>query len=147
MSAYWNSMDFDSEGTLSTKISSSSPPRRYVDPWDLENYAYMKQRYDTQTPSAAGEPLEASFYYTPCDKEYELYRSSYDYDGGLETTEYEEETEDEKYQDSRTTRRESPTNYYHQPYSDGDLYGLTPDYSGKHVSVMLNFRHDKQCTD
>ncbi|GLV32295.1 Misexpression suppressor of ras 4 [Carabus blaptoides fortunei] len=136
MSAYWNSMDFDSEGTLSTKISSStSPPeRRYVDPWDLENYAYMKQRYDSRSPSAAGEPLDASFYYTPCDKEYELYKTSFhaEEDAGMTTTEYEveeDEYEEEVYLDNRNTRRRSPTNYYHQPYSDGDVFGLTPDYS------------------
>lgn len=121
-SPYWNSMDFDSEGTLSTKDSSN--PRNYIDPWDLENYDYIRKRMDPQIhgiPSPAGEPMDASFYYTPFEGEQFPYS-----DKG--TAKYASRTELEFKNDR--FEGESQT-YYHQPYCDEDLYGVPPDYSGK----------------
>ncbi|EFA10072.1 uncharacterized protein LOC100142083 [Tribolium castaneum] len=40
---YWNSIDFGSE-----EESLHSPsPKHYVDPWDLENYAYIREHLDS----------------------------------------------------------------------------------------------------
>lgn len=127
-SLYWNSMDFDSEGTLSTKNSSS--PRNYIDPWDLENYDYIRKRMDpkdfSSSPSPAGEPLDASFYYTTPYEPRENYdtlpyseRGTAKYAGRSEV-----DFRNDRYQS------ESPT-YYHQPYCEEDVYGIPPDYSGK----------------
>lgn len=45
-------------------------PRSYVDPWDLENYAYIRQHLDSldvtsEGQSSLGEPVDAnsSFYF------------------------------------------------------------------------------------
>ncbi|XP_062561964.1 uncharacterized protein LOC134225695 [Armigeres subalbatus] len=49
--------------------------RRYVDPWDMENYVYIrKQVLDPNSeseiaPSPAGEPIQSKFYYVPGDVE------------------------------------------------------------------------------
>lgn len=48
-SIYWNSQDSQrsssGEGSEPRSSSSSSGDRRrYVDPWDLENYAYLRRR-------------------------------------------------------------------------------------------------------
>lgn len=63
---YWNSVDFDSDESIQNTI-----PRHYVDPWDLENYAYIREHLDSldvsSEQSSYGEAIEAnsSFYYTP----------------------------------------------------------------------------------
>lgn len=46
-SIYWNS--FDSQRTTSGGSSNNSD-RHYVDPWDLENYAYLR-RYSINVPT------------------------------------------------------------------------------------------------
>lgn len=121
-SIYWDSMEFDSEGTLSTKNSSN--PRNYVDPWDLENYAYIRKRMEPQvtssSPNPAGDQLDSSVYYTPFEKD-PIYseRGTARYAGRSEF-----EFRNERYED------DSPI-YYHQPYCEEDLYGGPPDYSGK----------------
>lgn len=135
-SIYWNSMDFDSEGTLSTKNSSTSTPRKYVDPWDLENYAYIRKRLDSHnmssTPSAAGEPQEASFYYTPFDKDYEIYKRTADTEKSMHYAGHDEYT--------FMNDRFDTSNYYHQPYSEKEeIYGLTPDYSGNNYLFYYSF--------
>lgn len=123
-SVYWNSMDFDSEGTVSTK---NSAPRKYIDSWDLENYAYIRKRLDSRnmssTPSAAGEPQDASFYYTPFDGDYEIYKKTTDTDRSMHYAEKDEYVfKNDRLYDSH---------YYHHPYSEKeDVYGVTPDYSG-----------------
>lgn len=49
--------------------------RRYVDPWDLENYVYIRKQVldpnlETEVPpSPAGEPIQSKFYYVPGDME------------------------------------------------------------------------------
>ncbi|KAF5290021.1 hypothetical protein FQR65_LT11687 [Abscondita terminalis] len=63
---YWNSADFDSDDSVSNTFQRSS----YVDPWDLENYAYIRNHLDSleqnSETSSFGEPVEASsFYYAP----------------------------------------------------------------------------------
>lgn len=62
---YWNSISFGSEESL----QESKP---YVDPWDLENYAYIRSHLDSvenaSDPSSSGEFAEqnsTSFYYVP----------------------------------------------------------------------------------
>uniref|UniRef100_A0A182PZR7 Uncharacterized protein n=1 Tax=Anopheles farauti TaxID=69004 RepID=A0A182PZR7_9DIPT len=45
--------------------------RRYVDPWDMENYVYIRKQVLDPTsesevpPSPAGEPIQSKFYYVP----------------------------------------------------------------------------------
>uniref|UniRef100_A0A182TFR8 Uncharacterized protein n=1 Tax=Anopheles melas TaxID=34690 RepID=A0A182TFR8_9DIPT len=45
--------------------------RRYVDPWDMENYVYIRKQVMDPTsesevpPSPAGEPIQSKFYYVP----------------------------------------------------------------------------------
>ncbi|XP_055598884.1 uncharacterized protein LOC129748342 [Uranotaenia lowii] len=49
--------------------------RRYVDPWDMENYIYVRKQVLDPTsesevpPSPAGEPIQSKFYYVPGDIE------------------------------------------------------------------------------
>lgn len=49
--------------------------RRYVDPWDMENYIYVRKQVLDPTseseipPSPAGEPIQSKFYYVPGDVE------------------------------------------------------------------------------
>ena len=48
-SIYYTAKEFDSEeddsddGTRKYESSSSSSKRRYIDPWDLENYVYIRK--------------------------------------------------------------------------------------------------------
>ncbi|XP_058066908.1 histone-lysine N-methyltransferase SETD1B [Anopheles bellator] len=46
--------------------------RRYVDPWDMENYVYIRKHVldpasetSEVSPSPAGEPIQSKFYYVP----------------------------------------------------------------------------------
>lgn len=64
---YWNSIDFGSEESIPNMHQ-----KHYVDPWDLENYAYIRQHLDSldlsSDPSSLGDRTESnssSFYYTP----------------------------------------------------------------------------------
>ncbi|XP_065174001.1 uncharacterized protein [Atheta coriaria] len=57
-------MDLDSDESM------PYPNKQYIDPWDLENYAYIRQHLDSvdlsSDPSSLGEPQETSaFYYIP----------------------------------------------------------------------------------
>lgn len=115
-------MDFDSEGTLSTKHSSN--PRNYVDPWDLENYAYIRKRMEPEVSSspsaAAGETVDSSFYYTPFEREqFPMSDKGTAKYAGVSEVDFRNERFDAE-----------STAYYHQPYCDEDLYGVPPDYSG-----------------
>lgn len=63
---YWNSIDFGSEESI------PQMQKNYVDPWDLENYAYIRQHLDSldlsSDPSSLDEPTDSnssSFYYIP----------------------------------------------------------------------------------
>lgn len=63
---YWNSIDFGSEESI------PQTQKHYVDPWDLENYAYIRQHLDSldlsSDPSSLEEPTDSnssSFYYAP----------------------------------------------------------------------------------
>ncbi|KAF5298061.1 hypothetical protein FQA39_LY11829 [Lamprigera yunnana] len=67
---YWNSPDFDCDESVSDTLPRSS----YIDPWDLENYAYIKNHLDSlemnSDTSSFGEPIEASlFYHNPLKQE------------------------------------------------------------------------------
>lgn len=67
---YWSSGDYESDESLENSFS-----KYCMDPWDLENYAYMQNIHDSQNDSlelsseqsSYGEPIEAasSFYYAP----------------------------------------------------------------------------------
>lgn len=136
-SIYWNSMEFDSEGTLSDKNSSN--PRNYVDPWDLENYAYIRKRLDPQMieppmPGFENGPLDTSLYYTPYERE-QIYadRSTAKYAGRSEL----------EFRNERI-RSDSPI-YYHQPYCEEDLYGLGQDFSGKILIILCTFICNFNC--
>ena len=41
---YWNSIDFGSE---EESVHDSPSMKHYVDPWDLENYAYIREHLDS----------------------------------------------------------------------------------------------------
>lgn len=63
---YWNSIDFSSEESI------PQLQKEYIDPWDLENYAYIRQHLDSldlsSDPSSLEEPTDSnssSFYYLP----------------------------------------------------------------------------------
>lgn len=62
---YWNSIDFSSEESI------PQLQKDYIDPWDLENYAYIRQHLDSldlsSDPSSLEEPSDSnsSFYYLP----------------------------------------------------------------------------------
>lgn len=60
---YWNSISFGSEES----IANPSPPRDYIDPWDLENYAYIREQLNsTELSSEASSseyPVDSNFYY------------------------------------------------------------------------------------
>ncbi|XP_055531417.1 uncharacterized protein LOC129722173 [Wyeomyia smithii] len=48
--------------------------RRYVDPWDMENYVYIRKQVDPAlelevAPSPAGIPIQSKFYYVPGELE------------------------------------------------------------------------------
>lgn len=69
---YWDSVDFESEdySDFSNNNSPNAKSRKYVDPWDLENYAYMRKHLESSTPdlsgataSLIGEPTDSTFYY------------------------------------------------------------------------------------
>ena len=65
---YWNSIDFGSDESIPNHASGK---QQYVDPWDLENYAYIRQHLDSIDLSSdpSSEQLDsgnsASFYYVP----------------------------------------------------------------------------------
>lgn len=60
---YWNSISFGSEESLTQPTTS----RDYIDPWDLENYAYIREQLNsTELSSEASSseyPLESNIYY------------------------------------------------------------------------------------
>ncbi|KAK9722523.1 hypothetical protein QE152_g19617 [Popillia japonica] len=66
---YWSPIDFDSE-------ESHNFYKSYIDPWDLENYAYIRQHLDSlelsSGSSSPGEQLESTstFTYLPGDARY-----------------------------------------------------------------------------
>ncbi|KAJ3622246.1 hypothetical protein MTP99_002770 [Tenebrio molitor] len=72
---YWNSIDFGSEEESSLQDSPSL--KHYVDPWDLENYAYIREHLDSidvsSDPSSsdefATEANSTSFCYVPVHRE------------------------------------------------------------------------------
>lgn len=62
---YWNSIDFGSE---EESLHDSPSPKHYVDPWDLENYAYIREHLDSDPYSSdefATEVNSTSFRYVP----------------------------------------------------------------------------------
>ncbi|XP_066995525.2 uncharacterized protein [Anabrus simplex] len=64
----------------SSHSSSNSSSRNYIDPWDLENYAYMKRHltdgseYMTSTPAL--ESSQSDFYYVPHYQDSPYYTAS-----------------------------------------------------------------------
>ncbi|XP_044734395.1 uncharacterized protein LOC123296804 [Chrysoperla carnea] len=73
---YWDAMDFESEENSEFSSSPQETLRNYVDPWDLENYAYIRKHLastpepSTPTfvggePTFVGEPTDSTFYYIP----------------------------------------------------------------------------------
>lgn len=60
---YWNSIDFGSEESLA---NSSSVKKDYIDPWDLENYAYIRDHLDSidfySDNSSIDEHVPSNFY-------------------------------------------------------------------------------------
>lgn len=60
-------MDFGSEDEDSSGLVTSKSPttRVYVDPWDLENYAFMRRHLEgtPELQSPAGEPASSSTFY------------------------------------------------------------------------------------
>ncbi|ETN67585.1 hypothetical protein AND_000595 [Anopheles darlingi] len=78
-SIYYSAKDYDSaeesEYVRRASILEDAPTtifnRRYVDPWDMENYVYIRKQVLEPTsesevpPSPAGEPIQSKFYYVP----------------------------------------------------------------------------------
>lgn len=54
LSMHWDSVDSQRSSGSSTDANSASG-RQYVDPWDLENYAYLR-RYSIATPQHYNPP-------------------------------------------------------------------------------------------
>lgn len=75
-SSYWTAMDFGSEDEDSSVLVTSKSPttRVYVDPWDLENYAFMRRHLEgTPEPhSPAGEPTSSSTFYYVTKEDHDL---------------------------------------------------------------------------
>lgn len=42
-SIYYTAKEIDSEDSDATRPLSASLPRRYIDPWDFENYVYVRR--------------------------------------------------------------------------------------------------------
>ncbi|VEN63296.1 unnamed protein product [Callosobruchus maculatus] len=73
-SLYWSPAETDSDDSF------TAPKEPYIDPWDLENYAYIREQLDSMElssnrsipgGSSSGEFAEAncnSFYYVPGDR-------------------------------------------------------------------------------
>ncbi|XP_050089810.1 uncharacterized protein LOC126573985 [Anopheles aquasalis] len=78
-SIYYSAKEYDSaeepEYVRRASILEDAPTtifnRRYVDPWDMENYVYIRKQVLEPTsesevpPSPAGEPIQSKFYYVP----------------------------------------------------------------------------------
>ncbi|XP_053681322.1 uncharacterized protein LOC128732177 [Anopheles nili] len=86
-SIYYTAKEYDSaeESDYARRAIFNDGPntifnRRYVDPWDMENYVYIRKQVLDPTsesevpPSPAGEPIQSKFYYVPGELN----------DGGLE---------------------------------------------------------------
>ena len=54
-SIYWNSVDSQRSSGDSSGDANSGGSRHYVDPWDLENYAYLR-RHSVVTPVYQSQP-------------------------------------------------------------------------------------------
>lgn len=52
---YWNSIDFGSEESIA---NTSSIKKDYIDPWDLENYAYIRDHLDSIDFSSDGSSID-----------------------------------------------------------------------------------------
>lgn len=60
---YWNPMELESDESVPY-------PKQYIDPWDLENYAYIRQHLDSvdlnsSDPSSLGEQESSGLYHVP----------------------------------------------------------------------------------
>ncbi|XP_077302932.1 uncharacterized protein LOC143923231 isoform X2 [Arctopsyche grandis] len=127
-SSYWTSMDFGSEEE--DVVTSKSPSSRvYVDPWDLENYAFMRRHLEeTPVPSTpqspAGEPASSNFYYISNNYDHHkdvrntgsLQRTLLSADSptlfaGIDELDFHNENFEIPYDVNRGV-------YYHQPYDD-----------------------------
>ncbi|KFB50255.1 hypothetical protein ZHAS_00018332 [Anopheles sinensis] len=77
-SIYYSAKEYDSaeESDYARRAIFEDGPntifnRRYVDPWDMENYVYIRKQVLDPTsesevpPSPAGEPIQTKFYYVP----------------------------------------------------------------------------------
>lgn len=113
---------FDSDRSL------SNSPKDYIDPWDLENYAYIKQHLDSMDlnsdPSSSGESSDLYYQRKPTSsgfpqrKQFDSYES---YNGCYAAIE--EIMESYKPQPVRATgnsRRRSECVYKTQSYRDKD---------------------------
>lgn len=61
---YWNSISFGSEESLVNPTTSKD----YIDPWDLENYAYIREQLNStelssEASSSSEYPFDSNFYY------------------------------------------------------------------------------------
>ncbi|XP_051157668.1 uncharacterized protein LOC127279389 [Leptopilina boulardi] len=79
-SIYWNSIDSQRSSGDSSGDTNSGSGRHYVDPWDLENYAYLR-RHSVPTPVYQSQPrsgysrlshnsrVESDYWYTSRKRE------------------------------------------------------------------------------
>jgi len=65
----------DSDGMSGNRGGRRDKQRQYIDPWDLENYIYLRSKTDPTfeevplSESPAGEPINSRFYYVPGEYE------------------------------------------------------------------------------
>lgn len=103
-SVYWNSID--SQRTASAGSSNNSD-RHYVDPWDLENYAYLR-RHSISVPTLRNQQDRRSY----CQSEYW-------YNQSVRESQYSVPAFVEKLYCDSPCRKENNAYYYHHPiYED-----------------------------
>ncbi|XP_035738338.1 uncharacterized protein LOC118448761 [Vespa mandarinia] len=112
-SIYWNS--FDSQRTTSGENSNNSD-RHYIDPWDLENYVYLR-RYSINVPTLRYQQDRR----TCCQSEYW-------YSQSLREPQYSIPAFTQKLYCDSSCRKENNAYYYHHPIYEDEVSN-TASYS------------------
>ncbi|XP_015181892.1 PREDICTED: uncharacterized protein LOC107069249 [Polistes dominula] len=115
-SIYWNS--FDSQKITSGGSSNNNSDRHYVDPWDLENYAYLK-RYSINVPTQRYQQERRT-----------SYQSEYWYSQSLKEAQYSIPSLTEKFYCDPSCRMENNAYHYHRhPIYEDEVTNCVPSYS------------------
>ncbi|KAL3270233.1 hypothetical protein HHI36_009288 [Cryptolaemus montrouzieri] len=128
---YGTSTDVESDESLPPMVQSS----HYVDPWDLENYAYLREHLDSSDlpsdPTSLADFVEAqsSFDYVPVLK-------ADRYDDTLTTMKYESTT----MTDQGTYACIDELGLYERTKTQSDIYGVAPRRNfthGRHSEIRV----------